>query len=337
MPKSYPFISWASLILIILLVLFSVYGAFLGSADAWEFFNSRLIAVYWFALLFVLLTGLVNVRKLLKTPGLLLIHLGCTLVLVGAIYGSEVGHQIQRKLFGIDKIRKGQMLLYQDQESNQVKVEGSGRVRELPFSIKLKEFRIEYYEPECLRVQTPQGGVWDVPIELNTLYDLGSKVGKLRILRQFRNFKIVNEGTAGKIIDSNEAGCNPAVEVQIEYPDGSIINRYVFKRFKNHANTQKDFILAYGSTIRDYISDIQVIKDGKVVGEKRIEVNHPFHFGGYHFYQSSFDNQELSYTVLSVISDTGLSLVYTGYLALGIGVFWHFWLRHIFTKRVNGN
>jgi hypothetical protein len=101
----------------------------------------------------------------------------------------------------------------------------------------------------------------------------------------------------------------------------------------------KDFRIEYykPESVRDYISDIQVIKDGNVVAEKNIEVNHPLHFGGYHFYQSSYDTQANRYTVLSVVSDTGLNLVYAGYLSLCIGVFWHLWIRHIFTKRINGN
>lgn len=101
----------------------------------------------------------------------------------------------------------------------------------------------------------------------------------------------------------------------------------------------KDFRIEYykPASVRDYISDVQVVKDGSVVAEKSIEVNHPLYFGGYHFYQNSFDAEGHKYTILSVVSDTGLNLVYAGYLALSIGVFWHFWLRHLFVKRVNGN
>jgi len=95
MKKCPPVINWSTLILIILLILLSIYGAFLGSTSAQKFFNSRLMAVYWFILLFALSAVFVTVRKLINTLGLLLIHLGCILVLAGAIYGSEAGHQFQ--------------------------------------------------------------------------------------------------------------------------------------------------------------------------------------------------------------------------------------------------
>jgi len=80
------------------------------------------------------------------------------------------------------------------------------------------------------------------------------------------------------------------------------------------------------------VSELQVIKNGRIVAEKDIEVNHPLHFGGYHFYQHDYDKKAGQYTILTVASDTGLPLVYAGYWMLGIGVFWHLWLRHIFIR-----
>jgi hypothetical protein len=84
--------------------------------------------------------------------------------------------------------------------------------------------------------------------------------------------------------------------------------------------------------VRDYISDLAVIENGKIVAEKNVEVNHPLHFGGYYFYQHSYDAQAAQYSILMVVSDAGLSVVYLGYLMLCAGVIWHFWLRDIFKK-----
>ena len=81
--------------------------------------------------------------------------------------------------------------------------------------------------------------------------------------------------------------------------------------------------------VRDYFSDIQVIEEGKVVLEKAIEVNAPLHYGGYHFYQSSYDEREERYTVLSVMSDSGLYIVYAGLWVMGIGIMWVLWLRPV--------
>ncbi|MHC4738450.1 MAG: hypothetical protein ACYS9Y_06060, partial [Planctomycetota bacterium] len=56
-------------------------------------------------------------------------------------------------------------------------------------------------------------------------------------------------------------------------------------------------------------------------------------FGGYHFYQHSYDAEAGQYTALRVTSDTGLGFVYAGYVMLCVGVIWHLWLREIFSKR----
>jgi hypothetical protein len=227
-------VMWVALAMMALLIFLSVYGAFLGPYQAKTFFNSPALSAYWLTLMVLLVTAFVVFCRPVRLPGFFLIHVGCILVLAGALWGSGTGLKIQNQLFGTDKIQTGRMIIFEGDAENRIRLEDSDQIKELPFHIKLKDFRIEYYKPEY---------------------------------------------------------------------------------------------------VRDYISDVQVIKDGNVVAEKTIEVNHPLHFGGYHFYQSSFDARGHRYTVLSVVSDTGLDLVYAGYPTLGVGVFWHFWLRHIFTKR----
>lgn len=226
---------WAGLVLIILLIFMSIYGAFLGSDRAKSFFNCFPLTTYWLALVLLLIAAIAAFRRLVHIPELFLIHLGCILILTGSMWGSDAGHKLQKQLFGIDKIRTGQMKIFEGHRENIVTLANGGQTRKLPFSIRLKDFRIEYYEPQ------------------------------------------------------------------------------------------------YHRTVSDYISQLQVIRDGRVVAAKNIEVNHPLHFGGYHFYQSSYDAHAGQYTILTVVSDTGLALVYAGYLMLGIGVFWRFWLRGIIT------
>jgi len=248
MNKLHYSILWAALIIIILLIFFSIYGAFIGSERAQNFFNSPALVVYWFVLGLMLITGMTIFRGLIRTAGFLLIHFGCILVLLGAMLGSDAGHRLQQKLPGIDKIHRGQMLIYQGQESNKVITEKDSRIKELPFSIRLKEFRVDYYEPK--------------------------------------------------------------------YP----------------RQPQDKFLLSCRGAVRDYISSLAVIENDEIVAEKNVEVNHPLHYGGYYFYQYSYDTQAGQYSVFMVVSDTGLGLVYGGYVMLCAGVIWHFWLRDIFKK-----
>jgi hypothetical protein len=102
--------------------------------------------------------------------------------------------------------------------------------------------------------------------------------------------------------------------------------RYVFERMPGHANPNDPLSMSYSRMVRDYISELEIVKDGQVVAAKDIEVNHPLHYGSYHFYQHSYGEDTLGeYTVLMVVSDSGLNLVYGGYLMLVAGVLWHFW------------
>ncbi|MBN1787484.1 MAG: cytochrome c biogenesis protein ResB [Sedimentisphaerales bacterium] len=241
MEKFHRLVMWIVLLLIILLVGFSIYGAFIGAEKAKEFFNSLPLISYWLILIFMLIVGFLNFPRLARTPSLLLIHFGCILIIAAGMYGSEAGHKARKNIFGVDKIYRGQMIIPQNHEIDIVKLENTDQIKLLPFLIKLKDFRIEYY----------------------------------------------GQGQTGT------------------------------------------------GAIRDFISSLAVIKDGKTIAQKDVEVNHPLHFGGYYFYQHSYDPKAARYTVLKVVSDSGLGAVYIGYLCLAAGVFWHFWLGQLFRKTEN--
>ncbi len=85
--------------------------------------------------------------------------------------------------------------------------------------------------------------------------------------------------------------------------------------------------------VKDYISHVMIIADnGRHFGPYEIEVNKPLYFGGYHFYQHDFDHENGKYTILRVVSDDGLWLVYAGYFLLLSGIFWQFWLEPILKR-----
>jgi hypothetical protein len=323
---------WLGLVLIIVLTVLSIYGAFIGAERAEQFFNQPPLVVYWTTLAIMLIVGIAAFRRLLRVPGLLLIHAGCVLVLFGGMWGSRGGHNLQRKLFGIDKIRSGRMAIYEGQSENHVALDNGREQKELPFSLKLKDFRIDYYQPVYLRIQSRQGRQWKIPVEAGKEFSLGDDAGTIKILKSYENFKIGMEEGKSVPFDDPSPGSNPALEIQITEPSGQTSTQYVFERFPGHSHGQNEFLLSYHRVISDYISELQIIEDDKVVAEKDIEVNHPLRFGGYHFYQSSYDDKAMQYTVLQVVSDTGLYVVYAGYWMLCIGVIWHMWLRHIFSS-----
>ena len=320
---------WAALIAIVLLVVLSIYGAFLGAERARTFFNSLPLAVYWFALMALLMAGFSAFRRLLRIPSLLLMHGGSILVLLGALWGSNGGHALAKRLFGVDKIPEGQMSILEQTQENRVLLDKSNGTRELPFFVRLKDFRMEYYEPGSLLVQSRTGQSWRLPAVAGQTLSLGEGLGTVTIQRVFENFRIDIQGNE-RVVYDEPGGSNPALEVTVDKPGAAPGRRYVFERMPGHESRSDALSMNYGRMVRDYVSELEVVKDGKVVAAKNIEVNHPLHYGGYHLYQHSYGADKLGdYTVLMVVSDSGLNLVYGGYLMLVAGVFWHFWGRRI--------
>jgi hypothetical protein len=399
---------WLGLLLIIVLTVLSIYGAFIGAERAQQFFNRIPLAVYWVAFAILLIVAINVFPRLVRVPGLLLMHASCILILAGGMWGSRVGHALQKKFLGIEKIRAAQITIHEGHSENKVTLQSGnqnflfsagiefesdlenrtvseelrqqfetkkhslsqhvsisirqepdtwlirdhqnmylakkekgalniyGLTPELPFSLGLKDFRIEYYEPAYLEIEIAEGQTQKFSSDVGLEHDLGSEFGEVKIVGEYRNFKMSLDDGKQVAFDDPRPGFNPALEVQITAPDGKVSTQYVFPLMPGFGHAQGKLKITYKGPIprqiSDYISKLEVIKDGQVVAEKDIEVNHPLYFGGYHFYQSDYDHVGHRYTVLSVYSDTGLRLVFIGYWMLCIGILWHLWLRHIFAR-----
>jgi cytochrome c biogenesis protein ResB len=330
---------WIALFAIGLLMGLSVLGAFYGAEKAKWFFNSMPLRICWAVIVVLLVAGFVEFPRLLRRGGLMMIHLGCLCVLGGAMWGSQVGHHFAEKFFGIDKIPEGYMVIYEGgSQSSVISQDFREELGQLPFSIKLNDFRIEHYQPKedaspQLYVKTRQGKIFQLAAEAGDKFSLGADIGMLEVLKTFTDFKIKIEGGQKVASEGDKKGENPAVLVRIDTPDGSSHERYVFERFADFDNADDGLQLRYvfrePAMVRDYFSDIVVVDDGKEVASKTIEVNKPLRYGGYHFYQHSYDLQDQQYTILSVTSDSGLYVVYCGYWLLMAGILWQLWLRHI--------
>jgi ResB-like family len=330
---------WTTLLAILLLIIMSIIGAFCGAQKAKSIFNSIPLAVYWFVMVALLIAGFIMFRRLLNNPGLFMIHAGCLLVLLGGLWGSQAGHQFAEQLLGTQKIPKGYMAIFeQDTEKHITNEDLDTMITELPFGIKLKDFRIEYYDADKnfiakLNIMTQDNQFFQVAALAGEKISLGPDYGSLKVIKTFKNFKISIEDGKKIVTDKGPDSENPAVEIKVETPDGTAYTDYAFERFAGFGHTKDNLQLSYISQptpiIKDYYSDIAIIEDDKEVLSKTIEVNHPLHYRGYHFYQHSYDSQAGKYTILSVTSDSGLYAVYTGYWLLILGVMWNFWLRHI--------
>lgn len=327
------------------LTVLSIAGAFIGAERAKVMFTSPPMVAYWVALLVLLLAGFVVFPKLVRRPGLLAAHFGTVLIVFGAMAGSQAGHDAGARIFGRAKVPLSYMIIAEGQDSSVLMDANlAERMGDLPFAIRLNRFWIEHYPPEgknwilqwvawvpadantgqpqeVLEGQLP----WEVGSDMEVPYTQarvnivgldaaanGQPRLKVRLNIEGRSRETVIEPAPGQLMKSLSvtealglsAGEQAADEVRLLFrePEGDV---------------------------RDYKSDLSVLKDGNEVARKVIEVNDPLHYGGYHFYQNAYRIDQEQYTILGVVSDTGLELVYAGFVLLCGGVFYQFWLEPI--------
>ena len=428
----------AALLAMTALALLCMLGAFLGPARGKAFFNSAPLAVFWLLLVFLLGLGLFTFKRLPRSTGLIALHLGPLLILLGSLWGSEGGHRLAERLTGRAKIPAGHMVIPEGGTSNTVLSDTWHELGSLPFSLKLKDFRIERYEPideswQLVLVSGFPGSRRGLPIEWEVgrqtkvpgtdvlltvikylesarpLYTAGAEPdleiafpnGEVRALpaRKGEETRFADAGLSVRIAEvlphADGTGGDgrieaPVLKVVMSKPGADAVVRYVLPDWPVHlpslggltlscvppepADVVQDpasglpamALLLRGEhgerhtwllpvagadfarmslapvtpispapvldllkpirPVKDYVSEVAVIRDGEVVAEKAIEVNKPLHYGGYHFHQHSYDPQNLGYTNLSLTSDSGLAVVGVGFLLVIVGAFWWCWL-----------
>jgi len=79
--------------------------------------------------------------------------------------------------------------------------------------------------------------------------------------------------------------------------------------------------------VRAYRSRLTVVEDGEPVREKTIAVNHPLEHDGYYFYQSTFREEDPTYSGILVVRDPGFKLVFAGFGLIALGVTFVYYIR----------
>jgi len=92
------------------------------------------------------------------------------------------------------------------------------------------------------------------------------------------------------------------------------------------------YLSAPAGDVKAYKSDVDVLRDYRRVAHKVVEVNAPLHYGGYHFYQHSYGTEPEPYSVLLVVSDSGLLAVWIGFSMLVAAAFWRMWGRSMWRR-----
>lgn len=340
---------WVVLALFAALAALSGVGAFLGSVRAQVLFSSTPLIVVWSVLAVLLLAAAFMWPSARRSPGLMAMHLGSFAILLGSMWGSAKGHQLAAHYLGITKVPSAYMVLSRDKPTvllTNVRGEPVGRLR---FQLLLHRFWIEYYPYE--------GRYWPLaaglPDQENRVqYEPGKPVElpglnmTLTVLKYLPSVRPVADQSGAVIgAEPDPATELPALQVEVKSGNHELRRWLVARNDRNFVELslasllpgvdEQDAPALYLVTppreVKDYKSDVSVIVDGKEVERRVIEVNYPLHFGGYHFYQFSYDEAGL-FSQLSVSSDSGLYAVFGGFVVLAAGAFYHFWLRPAATR-----
>lgn len=313
----------STLIVLGLLAVLSVWGAFAGARRAGEFFNSLPMAVFWVSFVAILAGGFVVCRGLQVRPWMLITHAGLVLILVGGLWGSEKAHELRG-----GKPYKGYLFLYEGTSSDTLRDENANPIAKLPFRVGLEKFAIEFYGEKEIQIvdkSNPQRG-YRLPAEGGATLDLDD--AKVRI-RAFNNLQLRGESGSMQGHEGPPEQSNPGYELTFEYPDGRREIQFVYERFAGHDIPRYRYLVSVigPQMVKDYISTLAVETGDGVQARKAIEVNKPLHYGGFHFYQSDWGESEADrYSVIQVTSDSGLAAVFVGYGLLSLGIMGQFWL-----------
>lgn len=282
-----------------------------------------------------------------RALGSMLVHVSILLILAGGVV---------RGLWGVN----GTLELREGETKNQFTADAGALA--LPFSLQLAKFEVERYE--ALAGKSPKKDAhqlvvgWParrmsarVPIALGVTHTLTPQgepatmenTWRVTVLRYVPDFTMNAETRA--VMSRSDAPENPAILVAVEGPDYHN-HRWLFARYPDfglgsaasHGGNRGPLTLTYAhpsatpgrpadsGPIKSFKSTVNVVENGQVVATRTVEVNQPFTWKGYTFYQSGYNPDDRAWTSLQVARDPGVPLVYAGFALMIGGLFVVFYL-----------
>jgi len=316
---------------------FSLIGTFIP--------QSTIYSSWWFILLLVLfslnlIVCILN-RFALKNRswGSFVSHLSILIILCGALIGILFG---QKDLL---KISKGQEVSSFMSRGKKVNLGFSLRLNEFIYNenIDAKERLLVYRNTKAekgvcdvhnkpLATKESEGFLAEVPINPGIEQDIGNTGYQIKVLRYLPDF--VMDTSTKQVLSRSASPNNPALQVELKDSRGGVKTAWLFARFPDiHQEVSADFRIFYHWAPRrpkDFISKVTILKDGKEILSRDIQVNAPLNFAGYNFFQTSYDSQDLSWTGLQVVKDPGVPVIYAGFVLLIVGLVMIFYVGPLF-------
>lgn len=292
---------------------------------------------YLFANLFLLLSlGLVTIKNIksfqLKKAGFIVSHLGLWLVLFGANFGSSQLIRLQME------IREGAI-------SNKAIDPITNTAIELPFAIRLEDFILEEYNPKLVVVNNNTGKLLHGNGKNVFLIDSSASGNLLGWQISIEAFIHTSAKAGNKYYFNNETGSAPSVFVKAIDERGVTVEGWVscgsFNRQYESLKLNEDYSLVMMfPEPKEYTSEIVVFHKKKNPQSINLQVNKPHSVEGWKIYQLSYDTELGRWSdvsVIELIKDPWLPLVYVGIYLMLIGAVYMFWTGARTKSKSNNN
>ncbi|MBP7651828.1 cytochrome c biogenesis protein ResB [Candidatus Dependentiae bacterium] len=303
------------------------FGVFPGSLIISLNLNDAYHSAIFLILLFILILNIIactfQKKFNLLNSGFYLTHLSVIIIISGFIISNICSDN------GMVWIKEGCTI-------NKFQSEKTGLEVNLPFSIYLEKFFLEYSEKSSfgnifvLLKNTEEPVILDAVVK-----DEWKKVAnsnyKIKINAFHNSIKFDKQN---KLFNFSDKYINPALVIQIKKNDVSE-TRYLFSKFPDfHHNVvfnDIQVLFKFHRAIEQFTSVLKLNNDKTHIV---VKVNSPGSYKNYKIYQSSYNPDDLSVTGLEIVKDPGLYLVYTGFYMIIAGIIFIFWIKPVILKKI---
>jgi hypothetical protein len=270
--------------------------------------------------------GLVVLRRgfpfKMKNFGFLLNHFGLWITLVAAGLGSGDQKSVSIDLFEDSGFTNTGIL------TNQQKID-------LPFSLKLIDFNIEFYNPKMAVADQSKGEILQKHAETLPLIYKGFETKLIDWQIKVKEFLPFAIKTDSGYIPADRPGSMSVAFIETRniitgdtssgwITSGSMMFQARFLSLK------KSKLLILTEPEPRKFESLVLVKDSRNIEDTiKLEVNKPFRMNGWKLYQLSYDTQLGKYSkhsVIEAVRDPWLPVVYIGILMLLGGAIYLFWL-----------
>ncbi len=280
---------------------------------------------YLLVVLYFLLTlGFVTLRKVLpwknKNIGFLLNHLGLWIIIVGGILGSGDLMRLRMSL--------------NEGKTTDVATDYRGQAYEMPFAIHLNDFMIDEYPPKVGIIDKNLGAL--AGEEHKSFFEAAEGyVGEIGNL-QFEVLRFYPESMRqGDVFQEFKGeGSAPAAEIRLfnkqnqTLKTGWICSGNAFQKAEYFDFDEQFALMMLQPVAKEYSSNIKLITD-EGAEEFDLLVNVPVRRMGYTIYQVGYDERfgrHSTLSVLEIVRDPWLPLVYLGIFMVIAGSLYIFWI-----------